>query len=120
MYHRLICKKNWYRYRSSVHLCLLRYFSMIRTAVGLVCKDGVVLAVEKIVTSKLYEPGTNKRLFTIDTHAGLVCHSSFNFCYSLFLPIPYLLCHPFISYYYACPSSGEAYRDRQLTTNFEF
>ncbi|KAF2365227.1 Proteasome subunit alpha/beta [Trinorchestia longiramus] len=43
------------------------------TAVGLVCKDGVVLAVEKIVTSKLYEPGTNKRLFTADTHVGLAC-----------------------------------------------
>ena len=46
-----------------------RHFS---TAVGLVCKDGVVLAVEKIVTSKLYSQGTNKRLFTVDTHAGLV------------------------------------------------
>ena len=25
----------------------------------------------------------------------------------------------FFSWYYASPSSGEAYRDRQLTTNFE-
>ena len=31
-------------------------------------KDGVVLAVEKIVTSKLYEPGTNKRIFPVDRH----------------------------------------------------
>ena len=28
----------------------------------------MVLAVEKIVTSKLYEPGTNKRIFQIDRH----------------------------------------------------
>lgn len=43
------------------------------TAVGLRCKDGVVFAVEKIVTSKLYEPGANKRIFTVDTHAGIAC-----------------------------------------------
>lgn len=30
--------------------------------------DGVVLAVEKLVTSKLYEPGTNKKIFKIDMH----------------------------------------------------
>jgi len=41
------------------------------TAVGITCKDGVVLAVEKIVTSKLYEPGVNKRIFIIDQHIGM-------------------------------------------------
>ncbi|KAK9503087.1 hypothetical protein O3M35_011733 [Rhynocoris fuscipes] len=41
------------------------------TVIGLRGKDGVVLAVEKLVTSKLYEPGANKRLFTIDTHIGM-------------------------------------------------
>jgi len=41
------------------------------TAVGIVCKDGVVLAVEKIVTSRLYEPGVNKRIFMIDEHIGM-------------------------------------------------
>jgi len=41
------------------------------TAVGIICKDGVVLAVEKIVTSKLYEPGVNKRVFIIDQHIGM-------------------------------------------------
>lgn len=54
-----------------LHFYLTAYVST-RTAIGLVCKDGVVLAVEKIVTSKLYEPGTNKRLFSVDTHAGIV------------------------------------------------
>lgn len=42
------------------------------TVIGLRGKDGVVLAVEKLVTSKLYEPGANKRIFTIDTHIGMV------------------------------------------------
>jgi len=43
------------------------------TAVGLRCKDGVVFAVEKIITSKLYEPTANKRIFTVDTHSGIAC-----------------------------------------------
>lgn len=41
------------------------------TAMGLRCKDGVVFGVEKLVTSKLYEPTTNKRIYTIDRHIGM-------------------------------------------------
>lgn len=41
------------------------------TAIGMTCKDGVVIAIEKIVTSKLYEPGVNKRLFIVDHHVGM-------------------------------------------------
>ena len=41
------------------------------TVVALRGTDGVVLAVEKLVTSKLYEPGTNRRLFTVDRHVGV-------------------------------------------------
>ncbi|XP_067011517.1 proteasome subunit alpha type-3 [Anabrus simplex] len=41
------------------------------TVIGLRGKDGVVFAVEKLVTSKLYEPGANKRIFNIDTHVGM-------------------------------------------------
>jgi len=41
------------------------------TAVGLRGKDGVVFAMEKLVTSKLYEPGANRRLFGIDRHVGM-------------------------------------------------
>jgi len=40
------------------------------TTIALRCKDGVVFAVEKLVTSKLYEPGSNKRIFTISNHIG--------------------------------------------------
>jgi len=41
------------------------------TAVAIRGKDGVVFAVEKIVLSKLYEPGSNKRIFNIDSHIGM-------------------------------------------------
>ena len=38
------------------------------TAVGIKCKDGVVLAVEKRVTSKLIEPESYEKIFQIDDH----------------------------------------------------
>lgn len=40
--------------------------------IGLRGKDGVVLAVEKLITSKLYEPDCGTRIFTIDTSIGMV------------------------------------------------
>lgn len=43
---------------------------MIRTAIALKCKDGVVFAVEKLVTSKLLEPGTNRRVCAFSRHVG--------------------------------------------------
>ncbi|KAF2454804.1 nucleophile aminohydrolase [Lineolata rhizophorae] len=42
------------------------------TAIGIRCKDGVVLALEKLVTSKLLKPGANKRIATVDRHMGVV------------------------------------------------
>lgn len=42
------------------------------TAIGIKCKDGVVLALEKLVTSKLLKPGANKRISTVDRHIGVV------------------------------------------------
>ena len=45
------------------------------TCVGIRCRDGVVLAVEKIITSKLLKPGTNRRIATVDRHVGVVCYS---------------------------------------------
>ncbi|KAF8222725.1 20S proteasome subunit [Tricholoma matsutake] len=41
------------------------------TAIGLRVKDGVVLAVEKVVHSKLLVPGANRRIQTVDRHIGL-------------------------------------------------
>lgn len=41
------------------------------TAIGLRGTDGIVFAVEKLVTSKLYESTSNKRIFMIDRHIGM-------------------------------------------------
>lgn len=41
------------------------------TALGIKCKDGVVLALEKLLTSKMLVPGSNRRIFTIDRHLGV-------------------------------------------------
>ncbi|XP_041828807.1 proteasome subunit alpha type-3 [Melanotaenia boesemani] len=41
------------------------------TAIGIRCRDGVVFGVEKLVLSKLYEEGSNKRIFNIDRHVGM-------------------------------------------------
>ncbi|CAM1319012.1 PSMA3 (predicted) [Pycnogonum litorale] len=41
------------------------------TAVALKGKDGVVFAVEKLVASKLYEFGANKRIFNVNRHIGM-------------------------------------------------
>lgn len=43
------------------------------TIVALRCKDGVAFAVEKIITSRLYESGSNKRIHNVDKHIGMVC-----------------------------------------------
>ena len=42
------------------------------TCVGIRCRDGVVLAVEKIITSKLLKSGANKRIATVDRNVGVV------------------------------------------------
>jgi len=49
-----------------------RLTSCARTAIGLKVKDGIVLAVEKLVHSKLLVPHANRRIQTIDRHIGLV------------------------------------------------
>ncbi|KAG7277762.1 hypothetical protein CRUP_023050 [Coryphaenoides rupestris] len=41
------------------------------TAIAVRCKDGVVFGVEKLVLSKLYEEGSNKRIFNVDRHVGM-------------------------------------------------
>lgn len=39
-------------------------------------KDGIVLAVEKLIHSKLLVPGANRRIQTIDRHIGMVSSES--------------------------------------------
>ncbi|OMJ67934.1 hypothetical protein SteCoe_34772 [Stentor coeruleus] len=40
------------------------------TALGITCKEGVVIAVERRVTSPLIEPSSIEKLFEIDSHIG--------------------------------------------------
>lgn len=42
------------------------------TLIGLRGKNGVVLAVEKIVRSPLYEEDSGSRIYSIDKHIGIV------------------------------------------------
>lgn len=44
------------------------------TVLGIACKDGVVIGVEKLLISKMLERDspTNRRMYVIDRHAGLV------------------------------------------------
>jgi 20S proteasome subunit alpha 7 len=41
------------------------------TSIGIKFRDGIVLAVEKIISSKLLVPNSNKRIQTIDKHVGV-------------------------------------------------
>ncbi|KAG0228702.1 hypothetical protein BGW42_002027 [Actinomortierella wolfii] len=41
------------------------------TVIGLRVKDGVVLAVEKLIQSKLLVPGSNRRIQNVDRHIGI-------------------------------------------------
>jgi len=41
------------------------------TAIGIRCKDGVVLGVEKLVVSKMLVAGSNRRVHAVDKHAGI-------------------------------------------------
>lgn len=45
------------------------YFS---TVIGITAKDGVILAVEKLIDSDLFEAEANRRIFHIDSHIGMV------------------------------------------------
>ena len=41
------------------------------TAVGVRCRDGVILGVEKLLASKMLVPGSARRLFGVDAHVGI-------------------------------------------------
>lgn len=43
------------------------------TTIGIRCSDGVVIATEKLVHSKLLRKGSNKRLASVDLHVGIGC-----------------------------------------------
>ena len=43
------------------------------TAMGIQTSEGVVLAVEKRITSPLIEPASIEKIFEIDRHVGMYC-----------------------------------------------
>ncbi len=45
---------------------------LFSTVIGVCGKDGVVLGIEKLISSKLHEISSNRRLFTVDKHVGIV------------------------------------------------
>lgn len=47
-------------------------YVIYRTAIGLRVKDGIVLAVEKLIHSKLLIPEANRRIQSVDKHIGMV------------------------------------------------
>lgn len=59
------------------------------TVIGLRGKDGVVFAAEKIIMSKLHEPTSNRRIFNIDRHVGMVKNSTLT--YKNFIHIHFFL-----------------------------
>lgn len=59
-------------YISPVLITLIFLFTTYRTAIGIRVKDGVVLAVEKLIQSKLLVPGANRRIQNVDRHVGIV------------------------------------------------
>lgn len=42
------------------------------TALGVKCEEGIVLAVDKVIPSKLVQPESFEKIFQIDTHIGTV------------------------------------------------
>ena len=57
---------------TSIDTILRFVVGLIRTAIGIRVKDGVVLAVEKLIQSKLLVPGANRRIQNVDRHIGIV------------------------------------------------
>ena len=43
------------------------------TSIGIRCKDGIVLATEKIVSSRMLVSTSNRRIFTCDLNVGTAC-----------------------------------------------
>ncbi|CAL5425640.1 unnamed protein product [Camellia sinensis] len=41
------------------------------TVVGIKCKDGIVMGVEKLIASKMMLPGSNRRIHSVHRHSGM-------------------------------------------------
>ncbi|ESR43681.1 proteasome subunit alpha type [Citrus sinensis] len=41
------------------------------TVIGIKCKDGIVMGVEKLIASKMMLPGSNRRIHSVHRHSGM-------------------------------------------------
>nr|KJB55440.1 hypothetical protein B456_009G076300 [Gossypium raimondii] len=41
------------------------------TVIGIKCKDGIVMGVEKLIASKMMLPGSNRRILSVHRHSGM-------------------------------------------------
>tara|TARA_B110000503_G_C6961767_1_gene335373 strand:+ start:338 stop:595 length:258 start_codon:yes stop_codon:yes gene_type:complete len=48
------------------------YIKFKRSILGLKCNDGIIIAAEKLLTSKLLAKNTNNRIYSIESHIGFV------------------------------------------------
>jgi 20S proteasome alpha/beta subunit len=58
---------------SSFHITFFFVFQLGSTAIGIQTQEGVVLAVEKRVTSPLIVPSSIEKIMEIDAHIGNDC-----------------------------------------------
>nr|GMD41863.1 probable auxin efflux carrier component 1B [Ipomoea batatas] len=42
------------------------------TVIGIKCKDGIVMGVEKLIASKMMLPGSNRRIHSVHRHSGML------------------------------------------------
>ena len=59
------------------------------TTIGLKCKDGVVLGMEKVLHSKLLKRGANRRIMSADLHIGIVKYREEAMAMHVLIPIFY-------------------------------
>ncbi|KAF2291767.1 hypothetical protein GH714_035522 [Hevea brasiliensis] len=46
-------------------------FENYSTVIGIKCKDGIVMGVEKLIASKMMLPGSNRRIHSVHRHSGM-------------------------------------------------
>ena len=71
MWIRLLSRQDYY-----INNKLILHLQLGSTAIGIQTSEGVVLAVEKRITSPLMEPTSVEKIVEIDSHIGNVCMHS--------------------------------------------
>jgi hypothetical protein len=69
------------------------------TVVGIKCKDGVVLGVEKLIPSKMLLEGSNRRIHAVHKHAGMVSHYALSHHHEVLFSNPFLLEQDFFFFF---------------------